>query len=119
MKRPLILVAFYYAAGVLLACVAEGAPMPLLAGAIGVALLALTWPRARLLLLGALMVLAGWTNARLHSAVLSPHDLRLICGDEPALAIVRGTIHETPSHRIFVQDEKESWRTLARIDVTA
>ena len=119
MKRPLILVALLYVVGVLLAGVARAAPMPLLAGAFGVAILALVCPRARPPLLGALTLLAGWANATLHSAVLSANDLRLICGGEPALATIRGTLGETPSLRIFVQDEKESWRTLARIDVTA
>src|SRR5215471_9391846 len=104
MKRPLILVVLLYVAGVLVAGVARVTPTPLLAGAIGVAILAFVWPRARQLLLGALTLLTGWANVALHSAILSPNDLRLICGGEPALAIIRGTLRETPSHRIFVQD---------------
>jgi competence protein ComEC len=119
MKRPLILVVLFYVVGVLVAGVAQVTPMLLLAGALGVAILALVWPRARLPLLGALTLLAGWANAALHSAILSPHDLRLSFGDDPALAAIRGTLREAPAHRIFVQDEKESWRTLARIDVAA
>jgi competence protein ComEC len=62
--------------------------------------------------------LAGWTDAALRTAILSPNDLRTLIGSEPALATLRGTLCETPSHRVFVQDEKESWRTLARIEVT-
>src|SRR6266571_1718237 len=119
MKRPLILVALFYVFGILLAGFISVRPTPLLAGSLGLALLALFWPGARPLLICALALLTGWTNVTLHSAVLSPNDLRRICGSQPALTTLRGTLHQTPSHRVFVQDEKESWRTLAQIDVTA
>jgi len=32
---------------------------------------------------------------------------------------VRGTLTETPGQRVYVRDEMESWRTLARLEVTA
>ncbi len=119
MKRPLILVVLFYVFGILLASGSWVGPTPLLAGAFSLSLLALVWSRARPFLLGPLALLTGWANDALHSAVLSPHDLRFICGSEPALATLRANLGETPSQRIFVQDEKESWRTLARLNVSA
>jgi len=38
-------------------------------------------------------------------------------GVEPALATFRGTIRETPSHRVFVQGDKELWCTVCQLDV--
>src|SRR2546427_10036585 len=119
MKRPLILVALFYVAGILLAGFIALAPATLLAISLSLALIALAWPRARLLLLCPLLALAGWTNLTLRTATLSPHDLRLQLGEQPELITIRGTLPETPSRRAFVQDEKESWRSLARLDVTA
>jgi competence protein ComEC len=60
-----------------------------------------------------------WSNAALSTAVLSPYDLRLITGDAPQLATLRGMLRETPAQRVFVQDEKESWRTVAQVELTA
>jgi len=70
-------------------------------------------------LLLCLVLLVGWTNYTLQTAVLSPHDLRRIIGNEPKLATVCGTIIETPSLRVYELGETPSWRTLARIEVSA
>ena len=58
--------------------------------------LALAWPRARLVGLGALILLTGWTNHTLRTAVLSPHDLRRILGEPPQIVTLRGMLRETP-----------------------
>ena len=119
MKRPLVLVALLYVAGILIARVVSLPPFLLLGSALGLAALALAWAAARPWLLCALMVVTGWTNHTLHTAILSPHDLRRILGDQPAIVTVRGTVRETPVQRVFEREETESWRTLARIEVTA
>src|SRR6266496_3174985 len=119
MKRPLLQVALLYVAGIL---IGGFMPLPLaglLAGALGLAVLAAAWSQARPFLLYPLIILTGWTNHTLHTATISPHDLRNILGDQAEIATVRGMLRETPTLRVFEQDEKESWRTLARIDVTA
>src|SRR5262249_47376387 len=79
---------------------------------------ALVWGRARPLLLWPLLLVTGWTNITLHTAVLSPNDLRNIFSQEPQLVTIRGTLPETPTLRVFEVDEQESWRTMARVDVT-
>ena len=119
MKRPLILVALLYVAGILLARAISFPPGMLLASSLGLALLALAWPRLRSLLLYPLIILTGWSNAELTTAILSPQDVRRILGDQPHLLTVRGMLRETPTHRVFVQAEKESWRTVAQVDLRA
>ena len=119
MKRPLVQVALLYVTGIL---VGVWLPLPwtaLLTGALGLAILSTAWSRARPFLLYPLIFLTGWTIQTLHTATISPHDLRNILADQAAIATVRGMLRETPTLRVFEQDEKESWRTLARIDVTA
>lgn len=69
------------------------------------------------MLLGALVFLAGATNLTLHTAILSPYDLRKVLSDKPAIVTLRGTLCETPSLRVFERREEESWRTVAQVDV--
>ena len=93
--------------------------MLLLAGSLSLAVLTLAWPRARLVGLGILIVLTGWTNHALRTAILSPHDLRRILGEQPEIVTLRGMLRETPTQRVYERNQQESWRTMARIDVTA
>src|SRR5439155_16446599 len=113
------LVSLLYVAGILIAGYTSLPPALLLASSLSLAAASLVWTRARSLLLCPLILLTGWTNAALRTAILSPHDLRCILGEQPELPTCRGRLRETPSYRVFVQDEKESWRTLAQIDITA
>src|SRR5205814_9563086 len=94
-------------------------PFPLLAFSLAFSLLAVVWARARLLLLFPLVLLAGTTNSLLRTTITSPHDLRRLLHEQPELVTVRGTLIEPPSLRLYDQDGKASWRTMARLDVTA
>jgi len=119
MKRPLLIVGMLYATGILAGGVIP-APAWWLLGAAAIAVLAaLFWAPGRPFLLGAGLFLAGGTNHALHTQVLSPCDVRRVLGGEAALCSIRGSVRETPSLRVFIQEEKESWRAMARIDVTA
>jgi competence protein ComEC len=119
MKRPLLPVALFYVGGILISIVIPLSPLLLIAAALAVVILALAWSKARLALLYAALVLAGWTNSTLQTAIISPHDLRRILGEQPEIVTVRGTLHEAPVQRVVEQNQQESWRTLARVDVTA
>ena len=119
MKRPLVPVALLYVGGILIARFISLPPLLLLAGSLSLAALTLAWPRARLVGLCTLIVLTGWTNHTLRTAILSPHDLRRILGEQPEIVTVRGTLRETPTQRVYERDQQESWRTMARVDVTA
>jgi len=118
MRYPLLNVALWYASGILAASLVSLPWLFLLAGTGALLLLAVTWARARRFLLYPLMLLTGWTNSSLHTAVLSPQDLRAILGAGPALATVRGVLRETPTLRVYERDAKPAWRTLARLQVT-
>lgn len=120
MRRPVAILALLYIAGLLLA---EFLPLPLellWPLNLGVAGAALLWPRGRggLLILG--MVLIGWLNLTLRTAIISPHDLRLLLTNAaPAEVALRGRLTETPALRLFVRDQEESYRTLATLSVEA
>jgi len=122
MKQPLLPVAALYAGGILAGAMAGAAPVTpwaLLGVCSGLAVAALAWGRARPALLGALIFLAGWTNLALHTAALSPHDLRRILGEQPAIVSVRGTLRETPALRARERGQMEFWRATAKVEVSA
>ena len=119
MKRPLVPVALLYVGGILIACLIQLPPALLLAFSLSLVVTSLAWARARLVGLGLLIVLTGWTNYALHTAILSPCDLRRILGEQPEIVTVRGLLRETPTQRVYERNQQESWRTMARIDVTA
>jgi competence protein ComEC len=119
MKRPLVPVALLYVGGILIACYISLPPLLLLSCSLGLAALALAWPRVRLVGLCTLIFLTGWTNHTLRTAILSPHDLRRVLGEQPEIVTLRGTLRETPIQRVYERGQQESWRTMARIDVTA
>jgi competence protein ComEC len=121
MKRPLLMVALCYGAGVV---AADFSPVslpafPFLAGAASLAVLALGWARGRPALVWALLFAAGASNLAYRRAILSPHDLRTVAGDQPHIATLRGTLSETPYQRLYEQGEEHSWRTLAQLDVAS
>jgi competence protein ComEC len=118
MKRPLLPVALLYVGGILIACLISLPPLLLLAGSLGLVALTLAWARARLIGLCALIVLTGWTNHTLRTAILSPHDLRRILGEQPEILTLRGTVRESPVQRVYERNLQESWRTMARLEVT-
>jgi competence protein ComEC len=119
MKRPLGIVAVLYAAGVLLGNYFQ-LPLPcLFAISLAITVGALLLSRIRLYLLWALLIFTGWTNFVYHTAVISPADLRVVLKDQPELVSIRGVLAETPSQRVYITDEGESLRTMARLNVTA
>jgi competence protein ComEC len=118
-KRPLVAVVSCYIIGLLLAELFQPPLGALFAAALLGLGAALALGKFRPWLIWPLLALAGWINLAVQTRVLAPQDLRRLLGDEPALATVRGTLAETPSQRVSVHDETESWRTLARLDVAA
>jgi ComEC/Rec2-related protein len=108
-----------YAGGILAGAAAPVCPWVLLGVCLGLVPITLAWGRARPALLCLLIFLAGWTDLALHTAALSPNDLRRILGDQPAIVSVRGALRETPSLRAHERGERESWRATARVEVAA
>ncbi len=119
MKRPLIPVALCYLGGLLLG---EAVPLPLFSLFLFSSLVlsaAVVLPRLRHLLLWPLLMLMGWTNLVQHTARISPQDLRILVGQNPSLATLRGTLLETPSVRLHERQGQDFARTLAPLRVTA
>ncbi len=108
-----------YAAGLLLGQFLQVRFPVLFAAALLVLILVLVLEKLRPYLLLLLLVLTGWINFTLHTEIISPRDLRSLLTNEPELATVRGELADTPNQRVYVRDEVESWRTLARLDVAA
>ena len=118
MKRPLLPVTLLYVGGILAAELRQLPLTPLLAAGMLLAIAAVFWRRLRGALLCPLILLAGLANSEIHTVVLSPVDLRTLVGREPHLAVLRGKLIETPSLRVYQQDNEPSWRTLARVRVS-
>ena len=118
MNRPLVSVVLVYAAGLLLGQCLQPPPALLLGTAFFLAGAALCLERFRGILIWPLLALAGLTNFAIQTQIISPQELRKLLPDEPALVSVRGQLAETPSQRVYVRDEVEAWRTLARLEVT-
>ncbi|MGD0812199.1 MAG: ComEC/Rec2 family competence protein [Verrucomicrobiota bacterium] len=116
MKWPLCSVALLYVGGILLGHWFHP-PLPVLFGlSFLTAGAALLWDRRRLLVLVALLVLAGWTNLAWRTAIISPNDLRLLAGPGPEDVIVRGVLHESPLPRIYERQGRELWHSSVVID---
>lgn len=119
MRRPMIAVAVLYGGGV---AFADQVPCPatlLLVAGLLLACAAVALPRPRSWLLVVLLPLAGAANLTCAKAVLSPHDLRKLLGEEPRIVRVRGVLSETPYHRVYVREERESWHSVAQVEVQA
>src|ERR1041385_219842 len=119
MNRPMAIAALFYGGGVILGGVLSP-PLPwLFAFSFVLAGAAFLWPALRVHLLSLLLVLAGWTNMATRTAVISPCDLRTLVGTNVEFVTIRGRLCDTPVERVYERRDKESWRTLARIEVAA
>jgi len=119
MKRPLGIVAVLYAGGLVLGNFFQP-PLPcLFAMSLTIAAGALLLPRLRSFLIWPLVFFTGWTNFVLHTAVVSPTDLRTVLTGQPELVTVRGILTATPTKRLYVDAFGESFSTTARLNVTA
>ncbi|HZM03512.1 MAG TPA: ComEC/Rec2 family competence protein [Candidatus Saccharimonadales bacterium] len=119
MSQPLCSVALLYMGGILAGEWLHPPLWGLFAFSFLVAVAALGWEKGRIYLLGALLVLAGWTNTTSHTAIVSPNDLRLLLGAEPQAVTVRGVLCASPTPRIFVRDNKELWHSAVALKVSA
>jgi hypothetical protein len=118
MKRPLVAVASCYAVGLLLAGIFQPPLAALFVSAFSCLALALIFEKFRPLLVWPLLALAGWTNLVVHTAVLSPNDLRAIIGNADAIVAVRGTLTETPHLKIAERNGDPTEHSLAQVRVS-
>ena len=117
MKRPLVAVVSCYVVGLLLAELFHLSLGVLFPVAFLTLVLALALEKCRRWLIWLLVVVAGWTNLACRTAVVSPHDLRQLPGNESAIVSVRGTLLETPHIKITERNDRDMERSLARVRV--
>jgi hypothetical protein len=77
MKRPLVAVVSFYAAGLLLPEIFQPPPAALFATAFVLFAFTIAREKLRPFLIWPLFALTGWTNLIVHTAVISTNDLRL------------------------------------------
>ena len=118
MNRPFVSVVFAYAAGLLLAQLVHPPLKALFAAAVFLLILVLVLEKFRSILIWPLLLLVGWTNFAVRTAVISPNDLRTLLGNETALVTVRGELAETPRLKIIERNGEETWRNAARVRVS-
>lgn len=119
LRHPLFVVALAHLAGIGLGDLLDGPVFWLCAASVATGLVALLSDRGRPWLLCLLLPLAGWTNLAARKAVLSPVDLQVLLHGETKLASLRGVLLETPTLSVYEHDGAPSWRTLARVRITA
>ncbi len=117
MKRPLVAVVSCYAAGLLLAEIFQPPLAALFAASFFVLILALILAKYRPILICILLALAGWTNLIVHTAAISPNDLRTLVGNDDEIVSVCGTLVETPKLKISERDGEQTEHSLARVSV--
>lgn len=117
MKSPFLSPLLFYVCGIILSKLLEWPLCALFAATLALGLAALSWEPAQRVLLGAFLLFAGCLNLSLRTAILSPHDLRVLAGDGAQLAALRGTLLETPVQRVFEHQGKITWRTMAELQV--
>lgn len=119
MDQPLARLALVYGAGLVLAFWFPGAvpSAALLLGTLATGYACCRSERFRPLLLWPFLLLCGWTNLTLQTALISPDDLRVLNDGREELVTLRGALVEVPRQSIVVRRGDESIRTLAIVTV--
>jgi ComEC/Rec2-related protein len=117
MKRPLVAVVSCYTIGLLLGGAFQPPLTALFATAFVLLALVLVLEKFRPFLIWPLLALAGWANIASRTAIVSPHDLRALIGNDAAIVTVRGALIETPHLKIVEHDGQETEHSLAKVRV--
>jgi Domain of unknown function (DUF4131) len=115
MKYPLVAVVVCYAAGLLLAQIFRPPPAAIFAVSFFLLFLVLVLKKLRPIFIWPLLAVVGWTNLIVHTAVISPDDLRATIGKTSAIVAVRGTLVETPKLKISGHDGEQTEHSIAQV----
>ena len=119
MKGPFVFPALALMAGILIGDCLD-APLPVLfAAGFLLAIGCLTGRAAAQRWLWALLIVFGWTNLACRTAVLSPHDVRVILDDQHEIVRLRGTLASEPRSLISERDGKAFRHSLAMVELDA
>jgi hypothetical protein len=117
MNRPFVAVVLFYAVGLLLGKFFQPPLAALFLFSFGFLALVLIFKKIRPWLIGPLFIFLGWTNLVFHTAIISPHDLRSLIGNEPVIVTVRGNLAETPHIKIVERNDQETEHSIVRVHV--
>src|SRR5438046_1377235 len=119
MKRRFLWVAVLFIFGIVIADnVALDWHWPaVLAGILGLAALGLAPTRYGKFLVPPLVLLTGVAAQSINTAVLSQDDVRALLGSAPEIATIQGRLTETPFERVYERRGRESWRTMAFVQL--
>ena len=119
MGRPLLSVAVFYTAGILIGEFLR-APLLWLLLLFGLAVVGgLVWRRARPIFLATLFLLLGLANTTWRTSINSRADLRVLIGEKPEMVSIRGKLFAAPAEHIFERHHEEQMRTVAYVDVSS
>jgi len=118
MKHPFVAVASCYVAGLFLGEIFQPPLAGLFAVTFCICALALVLAKFRRFLIWSLLALAGWTNLVLHTAVISPNDLRDVIANADAIVTVRGTLAESPHLKIAERNGEPTEHSLVQVRVS-
>lgn len=119
MRRPLLLPACLFTAGVMAEEFFGGRWEWLLVVTTLILFLAAVWARRRVAALAIGIFLTGWLSYAVHQSVLSSCDVRRIAGTKPELVTLRGEIAETPALRLVERQGQWAGHTTVRVTVSA
>lgn len=117
-SQPLTLPVLLLIAGIL---AGRYFPVPLLwvLGMAFLMLIPLFWKRSRIPALSAAVFLIGWLVFAMHFEITSPADLRVLVGEQPAVARVRGVIIDPPLTRTYIENGRPKESSNARVRLNA
>ena len=116
--RPFVVVVSFYAVGLLLAEWVRPPLVLLFVASLLTLFLVLAIAKWRPFLLCALLVLIGWANLIVHTAIISPNDLRRLIGDQTEFATLRGILVRAPQIKISERRGAEIERSQAELHVS-
>lgn len=119
MKGPFVFPALALMSGILIGDCLDP-PLPVLFASgflIAIGCLARKIPDRRWL--WALLIVFGWTNLACRTALLSPHDVRVVLGGEHEIVRLRGTLASTPRSLMSERDGEAFRHSLALVELDA
>ena len=117
MKRPFVTVVSFYAIGLLLAEFFKAPLIALFSASFIILVLFFVLKKFRPFLLCVLLVFSGWSNLIIHTAAISPNDLRRLIGGETKIITVHGVLAQTPQLKLSRHGDLEKEHSLAQVRV--
>ena len=113
MNRPFVIPALALITGILVGDCLAAPLLPLFSVTFSLALGCLISSRFQTRWIWPLVFFFAWTNLQCRTALVSPHDARVVLGDRHELVELRGTLIDSPRERLVDRDGVEFRHSLA------